>query len=208
ARHDGVRRRAEFALQRRLQAGVPGQERRQRRKPHPGQAPPRSSRQLPRRGSWQGHDSPLQRRSRRRHHGCHQAGRGIVPAEEDDDLGREKRKGGELIVPKPATILPDEVDKLRKAWARNSLDLGLGLYKPSSGEIHIGSYDDTGQLGHDGLAALLAITDDAEWRGFAVWPDGAWLPVSRFNQPDGGLRMAPDSAAEVEQALRRAGLIP
>ena len=54
----------------------------------------------------------------------------------------------------------------------------------------------------------LGITDDSEWRGFVVWPDGTWLPVSRFNQPDGGSRMPPDLAAEVEQALRRAGLIP
>ncbi len=114
---------------------------------------------------------------------------------------------GKPSVPKPATISPDEVDELRKAWAKNSLDLGLGLYKPSTGEIHIGSYDDTGQIGHDGLAGRLGITDESEWRGFVVFPDGSWIPVSRFNQSDGGSRMAADSAAEVEQALRKAGLI-
>src|SRR4029453_3710425 len=105
----------------------------------------------------------LQRGTRRRHDGRDQAGGRVVPAAQDHDLGRDGGKGGGLTVPKPATVLHQEVDALRAAWARNPRDLGLGLYNPGTGEIHIGSFDETGRTGHDGLANLLGITNEAEW---------------------------------------------
>ena len=111
-------------------------------------------------------------------------------------------------MPQPAIVPVPEIAALRAAWARNPRDLGVGLYNPGTGEIHIGSFDDTGGVGHDGLAKLLGITNEAEWRGFTVCPNGDWYPISHFNLPDGSLYMAPDAAAEVEQALRYAALIP
>jgi hypothetical protein len=54
--------------------------------------------------------------------------------------------------PVPGTISQAEVDALRRAWVQNSNDIGLGLYNPSTGEIHVGTFDTTGQrIGHDGL---------------------------------------------------------
>jgi hypothetical protein len=63
-------------------------------------------------------------------------------------------------------------------------------------------------MGHDGLARLFGITNEAEWRGFTVCPNGDWYSISHFNLPDGSLNMASDAAVEVEQALRQAALIP
>jgi hypothetical protein len=101
------------------------------------------------------------------------------------------------------------VDALQRAWARNPNDLGLGLYNPSTGEIHVGSYDTTESIGHDGLQNALGIpdADRPKWRGFIVSSGGQVVNNSAFNNPDGGVRMLPDYFAQVEDALRRAGLI-
>jgi hypothetical protein len=109
----------------------------------------------------------------------------------------------------PGTIPQSEVDALRTAWARNPNDLGLGHFNPSTGEIHVGSYDTTGRIGHDGLQNALGIpdTDRPNWRGFVISSGGQAINNSAFNNPDGGVRMLPASFAQVEDALRRAGLI-
>jgi hypothetical protein len=76
----------------------------------------------------------------------------------------------------PATVPQAEIAALRMAWAKDPQDLGLGMYRPSTGEIHIASYDETGRTGHDGLQHFLGIPDAErpEWRGFIfplpVWP--------------------------------------
>ena len=107
------------------------------------------------------------------------------------------------------TIPQPEVDALRKAWARDPNDIGLGLYNPSTGEIHVGSYDTTGSIGHDGLQNVLGIpdADRPRWRGFIVSSDGQVINNSAFNNPEGGVQMLPAHFADVEAALRRAGLI-
>jgi hypothetical protein len=107
-------------------------------------------------------------------------------------------------------IIPQaEVDALRLAWARNPNDLGLGLFNPSTGAIHVGSFDMTGRIGHDGLQNMLGIpdADRPHWRGFVVSSGGLAINNSAFNNPDGGVRMLPASFAQVEEALRQAGLI-
>lgn len=71
--------------------------------------------------------------------------------------------------PAPGTISAEEVAAVRVAWAANAGDLGLGLYHPSSGEIHVGTFDTTGRhIGHDGLQMALNIpdADRPQWRGF------------------------------------------
>jgi len=114
-------------------------------------------------------------------------------------------------VPKPGTIPQSEVDALRAAWARNRGDAGLGLYNPTTGEIHVGSFDTTGQgIGHDGLQLTLGFSDldRSQWRGFIIVSDGQAINNSGFNIFDGTPpRMASAFYAEIEDALRRAGLI-
>jgi hypothetical protein len=98
---------------------------------------------------------------------------------------------------------------LRLAWGKDPTDIGLGLYNPSTGEIHVSSYDASGQMGHDGLQQMLGIPDAARpnWRGFLLTSGGQAVNTSSFNNPDGGLQMRQDFFAEVLDALRRAGLI-
>lgn len=110
----------------------------------------------------------------------------------------------------PGTIAPAEVENLRAAWGQDPTDIGLGLYNPGTGEIHVGSYDTTGRQGHDGLQANLGILDRdrANWRGFVVSSHGQAINGSGFNLSDGGThQMRPEYWAEVEQALRQAGLL-
>lgn len=113
--------------------------------------------------------------------------------------------------PAPATIRQAEVDAVRRAWAQNSSDIGLGLYNPFTGEIHVGTFDTTGRrIGHDGLQMTLGIpdSDQPQWRGFIFSSGGQAINNSGFNVPDGTPpRMRVDCFAEVEAALRRAGLI-
>jgi hypothetical protein len=113
--------------------------------------------------------------------------------------------------PAPATIPQAEVDAVRRAWAQNGNDIGLGLYNPSTGEIHVGTFDTTGQrMGHDGLQQSLGIPDSdrPRWRGFVFSSGGQVINNSGFNVPDGTPpRMRADAFAEVQAALRRAGLI-
>jgi hypothetical protein len=113
--------------------------------------------------------------------------------------------------PAPATILQVEVDAVRRAWTQNGGDIGLGLYNPWTGEIHVGTFDTTGQrIGHDGLQMALGIPDSdrPRWRGFVFSSGGQAINNSGFNVPDGTPpRMRADYFAAVEDALRRAGLI-
>lgn len=110
----------------------------------------------------------------------------------------------------PGIIPQSEVDALRKAWASNANDLGLGLYNPTTGEIHVGSFDQTGQSGHDGLQRNLGIPDSdrANWRGFIVSSTGHVINNSAFNNTDGGVQMLAVDFTEVQSALKDAGLIP
>ena len=112
--------------------------------------------------------------------------------------------------PAPGTIPQAEVVAVRAAWSQNSSDIGLGLYNPCTGEIHVGTFDTTGQrLGHDGLQMTLGIpdADRPQWRGFVFTSAGQAINMSGFNAPDGTPpRMRADYYAQVEDALRRAGL--
>lgn len=100
---------------------------------------------------------------------------------------------------------------VRRAWAQDNNDIGLGLYNPSTGEIHVGTFDTTGQrTGHDGLQQSLGIPDADRrgWRGFIFTSRGQAVNNSGFNVPDGTPpRMRADYFAEVLDALRRAGLL-
>jgi hypothetical protein len=72
-------------------------------------------------------------------------------------------------------------------------------------------FDTTGQgIGHDGLQMTLGIpdADRLHWRGFIFNSAGQAMNVSGFNLPDGTPPlMRADYYAQVEDALRRAGLI-
>jgi hypothetical protein len=113
--------------------------------------------------------------------------------------------------PTPCILLPAEVDSVRRAWARNRNDLGLGIYNPYTGEIRIGTFDTTGQrIGHDGLQMTLEFPDRdrPQWRGFVFSSGGQVINQSGFNIPDGTPpRMRADYFAEVQDALKREGLI-
>jgi hypothetical protein len=113
--------------------------------------------------------------------------------------------------PIQGTISQAEVTGVRAAWATNSNDVGLGLYNPSTGEIHVGTFDTTGQgMGHDGLQIAFRIpdADRPQWRGFVFTSSSQIMNLSGFNVPDGTFpRMRADYFAQVEDALRRAGLI-
>src|SRR5580700_9942571 len=113
--------------------------------------------------------------------------------------------------PAPATISTAELDAVKRAWVQNSSDIGVGLYNPSSGEIHVGTFDTTGQrIGHDGLQMTVGIPDSDrhQWRGFIFSSGGQAINNSGFNAPDGtSPRMRADSFAEVRVALQRVGLV-
>jgi hypothetical protein len=116
-----------------------------------------------------------------------------------------------FATPAPGTIPQTEVFAVRASWLHNSSsDIGLGLYNPCTGEIHVGTFDTTGQrLGHDGLQMTLGIpdADRPQWRGFVFTSAGQAINMSGFNAPDGTPpRMRADYYAQVEDALRRAGL--
>lgn len=112
--------------------------------------------------------------------------------------------------PIPATVAPAEVAAVRAAWVKNRNDVGVGLYNPTTGEIHVGTYDTTAlRIGHDGLQASFGIADvdRPHWRGFVFDSSGQTMNASGFNAPDGNPpRMRPDYFSQVEDALRRAGL--
>lgn len=105
-------------------------------------------------------------------------------------------------------IPPGDVADLQAAFAANPQDLGVGLYNPTTGEIRLGSFDirTLGQ-GHQGLANVLGIRDNGEWRGFVLSSDGKCAPTSHFNLVDGAMTMKPDHEAQVRQELRQAGLL-
>jgi hypothetical protein len=111
----------------------------------------------------------------------------------------------------PGAVPPPEVAAVRAAWAQNSNDIGLGLYNPGTGEIHVGTFETAGRrMGHDGLQRTFGIpdTDRPQWRGFVFSSAGQATNLSGFNIPDGTApRMRADYYAQVEDALRRAGLI-
>jgi hypothetical protein len=95
-------------------------------------------------------------------------------------------------------VIPQaDVDALLVAFQANTNGLGVGLY-------HFA----TGGIGHQGLADALGITNNNDWRGFIITSDGRFAPTSHFNLPDGSVMLRDDLAAQVQQALRRAGLIP
>jgi hypothetical protein len=101
-----------------------------------------------------------------------------------------------------------DVAALRAAFQANLLDLGVGLFNRSTGEIRLESFDTVTQgRGHQGLADVLGITDNLDWRGFLVTPDGQFVPTSHFNLIDGALTMKPSDEASVRRELRQEGLI-
>jgi hypothetical protein len=86
-----------------------------------------------------------------------------------------------------------------------------GLYNPSTGEIHVGTFDTTGQsIGHDGLQMTLGFpdADRPQWRGFVFSSGGQSINQSGVNIPDGAPpRMRAGFFAQVQDALSRAGLV-
>jgi hypothetical protein len=101
-----------------------------------------------------------------------------------------------------------DIADLQAALLANPKDLGVGLYRPSTGEIRLGSFDLVAQgRGHQGLADALGIKDNSEWRGFIVSSDGKFAPTSHFNLVDGSLAMKPDHHATVRLELKQAVLI-
>lgn len=102
-------------------------------------------------------------------------------------------------------IPQQEVADLRAAFAANPADLGVGLYNPGTGEIHVASFDRMAPGGHADLATQLRLTPLSDWRGFVVSSDGQFLPASHLNKP--AMWMAPADAAAVEAILRKAGLV-
>lgn len=113
--------------------------------------------------------------------------------------------------PTPCTLLHTEVDSVRRAFARNRNDLGLGIYNPYTGEIRIGTFDTTGlRIGHDGLQMTVGFPDSErpQWRGFVFSSGGQVINQSGFNIPDGTPpRMRAVYFAEVQTALKQEGLI-
>ncbi len=113
--------------------------------------------------------------------------------------------------PPTATIPQSEIDELKAAWARKPSDIGVGRINICTGEIHVGSFDTTGQgIGHDGLQLTLGIPDAdlPQWRGFAISSSKQALNGSYFHQIDGTPpKMHPAYWAAVVDALQRAGLL-
>lgn len=97
-----------------------------------------------------------------------------------------------------------EVDALRRAFALNGNDLGIGLYNPTTGEMHLASFDQVAPGGHADLAQQLGLRS-SEWRGFVVDATGQFAPVSHLNGP--GMQMPVDMAEAVESVLRQVGLL-
>ena len=109
--------------------------------------------------------------------------------------------GSGPVTPLPGAIPQTEVDAVRAAWLNNDKDIGVGLYNPSTGEMHVGTFNTAGQrMGHDGLQLTLAI-DDADrpqWRGFIFLSSGQAMNLSGFNILDGtGHAMRLDYFAQV-----------
>ena len=105
-------------------------------------------------------------------------------------------------------IPPDDIARLQAAFAANPQDLGVGLYNPSTGDIRVGSFDRVTQgQGHQGLAIVVGIANNSDWRGFLVRANGILLPVSHFNLVDGSLSLLPGHEAQVRQVLKLVGLL-
>jgi hypothetical protein len=105
-------------------------------------------------------------------------------------------------------IPPRDILDLQDAFHSNSRDIGVGLYNPSTGEIRLGSFDlVTGGQGHQGLADVLGIADNTDWRGSLVFSDNKFLPTSHFNLVDGTLTMKAAHESFVRQELRREGFL-
>lgn len=105
-------------------------------------------------------------------------------------------------------IPPDDVAKLRAAFAANPNDLGVGLFNPTTGEVRLGSFDRvTDGKGHQGLADALGIVDNRDWRGFIVEAGGRFLPRSHFNAIDGSAVLLDECQTRVREALTDAGLL-
>jgi hypothetical protein len=105
------------------------------------------------------------------------------------------------------SISQAEVDALRAAWGANPQDIGVGVYNPQTGETHIMSMQNTGNIGHDGVIQALGLTA-SEWMGYIVTSDGTFWPQSGLNVPWTSTHQMPaNAAAAVQQALRAAGLI-
>jgi len=81
------------------------------------------------------------------------------------------------------SIPRSEVDALRARWITDSNDLGLGVYNPTTSEIHVGNFDSHG--GHDLFLQNLGVTDHNDWRGFVVVSDGQVINNSGLNVGSG-----------------------
>jgi hypothetical protein len=115
--------------------------------------------------------------------------------------------------PRQATCCFVEPSERPRSWYANSTrwqqepgDIGLGVYNPSTGEIHVGSFDAYG--GHDLFLQNLGITDAAPWRGFVVGSNGQASNNSGLNVGLGyGQGMSPTDYQHVVDELRQGGLI-
>jgi hypothetical protein len=109
-----------------------------------------------------------------------------------------------------AAIPQQEIADLLAAWVHNPQDLGVGVYNPTTGAIHLGSMDTiAGGAGHYGLVKALGLTAQ-EWMGFVVSSTKQFQPFSGFLNPPwsgGSIFMPPAAAAMVRQALQDVGLL-
>jgi hypothetical protein len=107
--------------------------------------------------------------------------------------------------PRPASFAQSEVSAMQVAWQQDPTDIGLIVYKPSTCEIHLGSFDAHG--GHELLLHNLQFADTTNWRGASISNGGLVVNNSGLNIGQGyGQGMPPSDWQQVLEACRQAGL--
>ncbi len=104
-------------------------------------------------------------------------------------------------------VPPDEASAVQVALQQNPQNMGLVVYNPTTGEIHVGPFDRFG--GHDALLDSIGQLDNSsQWLGAVVQSDGEVLNISALNAGSGGQGMGmPDAVLQtVTSALKAAGL--
>ncbi|MCI0463316.1 MAG: hypothetical protein L0Z62_40735, partial [Gemmataceae bacterium] len=112
-----------------------------------------------------------------------------------------RHAGRTLVVPRE--INQHQASELLHAFRMKPNDLGVGLYNPTTGQIHLASMDRVATGGHGHLTQILNLRD-SEWRGFVIGARGEFFPTSHLNP---GGRMPAEMAERVAGLLRQAGLV-
>jgi len=110
-----------------------------------------------------------------------------------------------------ATALPAEVQAVKGALNRNSLNAGVGILHEPTGRIFLRPFDDV-PGGHVELVTVVGLPLN-ECKGFAILkePGGSFVPVNNshingLQGASGSLMMPQATFAEIVQALQAAGL--